>query len=161
MPVKWPPTLQWRYNERDGVSNHQHHDCSLNHLFKAPIKENIKARVTGLCEGNSPMTCEFPAPAQRASYADNVSIWWRHHEMSIQNPPYPPTNTIYRWLSLVLRYIVNLSYGKLSSKYSELPSLWSIQVHLHETFVTKHCDSTFDACVHIRRVFFVHFTLIW
>ena len=36
-------TLQWRHNERDGVSNHQHHDCLLNGLFKAQIKENIKA----------------------------------------------------------------------------------------------------------------------
>ena len=33
--------------------------------------------VTGLCEGNSPMTGEFPA--QRASNAENASIWWRHH----------------------------------------------------------------------------------
>ena len=27
--------------------------------------------------GNSPVTGEFPA--QRASNAENVSIWWRHH----------------------------------------------------------------------------------
>ena len=26
---------------------------------------------------NSPVTCEFPA--QRASNAENISIWWRHH----------------------------------------------------------------------------------
>ena len=37
-----------------------------------------KLRVTGLCEGNSPGTGEFPA--QMASNAENVSIWWRHHE---------------------------------------------------------------------------------
>ena len=36
-------TLQWRHNERDGVSNRQSHDCFLNRLFKAQIKENIKA----------------------------------------------------------------------------------------------------------------------
>ena len=30
-----------------------------------------------LCEGNSPVTVEFPA--QRASNAENVPIWWRHH----------------------------------------------------------------------------------
>ena len=34
--------LHWRHNERDGVSNHQPHDCLLNRLFKAQIKENIK-----------------------------------------------------------------------------------------------------------------------
>ena len=36
-------SLQWRHDERDGVSNHQPHDCLLNRLFKAQIKENIKA----------------------------------------------------------------------------------------------------------------------
>ena len=36
-----------------------------------------KLRVTGLCAGNSPGTGEFPA--QMASNAENVSIWWRHH----------------------------------------------------------------------------------
>ena len=36
-------TLQWRHYEHDGVSNHQPHDCLFNCLFKAQIKENIKA----------------------------------------------------------------------------------------------------------------------
>ena len=31
----------------------------------------------GLCEGNSPVTSEFPA--KRASNVENVSAWWRHH----------------------------------------------------------------------------------
>ena len=35
-----------------------------------------KLRITGLCEGNPPWTVGFPS--QRASNADNVSIWWRH-----------------------------------------------------------------------------------
>ena len=34
---------QWRHNGRHGVSNHQPHACLLNRLFKAQIKENIKA----------------------------------------------------------------------------------------------------------------------
>ena len=37
-----------------------------------------KLRVTGLCEGKSPVTGEFPT--QMASNAENVSIWWRPHE---------------------------------------------------------------------------------
>ena len=36
-----------------------------------------KLCITGLCEGNSPVTGEFLA--KRASNAENVSIWWRHH----------------------------------------------------------------------------------
>ena len=38
----WCP-LQWRHNERVGVSNHQPQDCLPNRLFKAQIKENTKA----------------------------------------------------------------------------------------------------------------------
>ena len=64
-------------NERDGVSDHQHHDCLLKHLSRRRLKKTPKFLVAGLCAGNSPETGEFPA--QRASNADNVSIWWRHH----------------------------------------------------------------------------------
>ena len=37
-----------------------------------------KPRVTGLCEGKSPVIGEFPA--QRISNAENVYIWRHHHE---------------------------------------------------------------------------------
>ena len=47
----------------------------------ADQRKTTKLRVTGLCEGNSPGTGEFPA--QMASNAENVSIWWRHHEYSL------------------------------------------------------------------------------
>ena len=69
--------LRWRHNGRDSVSNHQSHHCLLNRLFRRRSKKTSKIRVTGLCEGNSPGTGEFPA--QMASDAENVSIWWRHH----------------------------------------------------------------------------------
>ena len=35
-------TLQWRYNERDGVSNHQRLDNLLNRGSEARINESIK-----------------------------------------------------------------------------------------------------------------------
>ena len=69
--------LQWRHNERYGVSNHQQVDCLLNRLFKRRSKKTSKLRVTGLSEGNSLVTDEFPT--QRASSAENASIWWRRH----------------------------------------------------------------------------------
>ena len=69
----------WRHNWHDGVSNHQPHDCLLNRLFKHKSKKTSKLRVTGLCVGNSPVTGEFPA--QMASNEENVSIWWRHHDV--------------------------------------------------------------------------------
>ena len=71
-------TLQWRHNGRNGVSNHQPHHCLLNRSFMHRSKKTSKLRVTGICEGNSPVTGEFPA--QMASNAENVSIWWRHHD---------------------------------------------------------------------------------
>ena len=46
-------------------------------FIQAQIKETSKHRVTGLCAGNSPGAGEFPA--QMASNAENVYIWWRHH----------------------------------------------------------------------------------
>ena len=71
-------TLRWRHNGRDSVSIHQPRDCLLNRLFRRRSKKTSKPRVTGLCAGNSPWTGEFPA--QMASNAENVSIWWRHHD---------------------------------------------------------------------------------
>ena len=50
-------TLQWRHNERDGVSNHQPRHCLLNRLFRHRSKQTSKLHVTGVWEGwpvNSP-----------------------------------------------------------------------------------------------------------
>ena len=62
--------LKMRHNEPDGVSNHQPLP------FRRRSKKTSKLRVTGLYEGNSSVTNEFPA--QMASNAENVPIWWRH-----------------------------------------------------------------------------------
>ena len=146
-----PDTLQWRYDERDDISDHQPHECLFNSLFRRRSK---KLRDIDLCAGNSPVTYYFLKqgrmhlklssakwrlfrhertvlslrngstqiisyysvsvffillylittlliwslflwvqltifqhwfgdrwiPAKRASNAENVSIWWRHHE---------------------------------------------------------------------------------
>ena len=39
-------------------------------------KKTSKLRATGLCTRSSTVTGEFPA--QMASNAENISIWWRH-----------------------------------------------------------------------------------
>ena len=49
-------TLQWCHNWRDGVSNYQLYST----VYSGADQRNIKARVTGLCVGNSPVTGEFP-----------------------------------------------------------------------------------------------------
>ena len=70
-------TVQWCHNEPDGVSNHRRLNCLLNRLFGRRSRKTSKLRDTGLNEGNSPVTGEFPT--QRASNAENVSMWWYHH----------------------------------------------------------------------------------
>ena len=49
-------------------------------FIQTQIKENIKAPRHWPLNGEFTRTGEFPA--QRDSYAEYVSIWWRHHVMS-------------------------------------------------------------------------------
>ena len=58
----WFGSLQWRHEERDGVSNHQPRDCLLNRLFRRRSKKTSKLRVSGLCAGNSPVTTQHVDP---------------------------------------------------------------------------------------------------
>ena len=44
----------------------------------ADHKKTSKLRVTGFSDGNSPVTGELPA--QKASNAENIFIWCRHHD---------------------------------------------------------------------------------
>ena len=46
---------------------------SIQLFDQAQAKENVKTRVSGLCDRNSPMTAGFPS--QRTNNAENVSIW--------------------------------------------------------------------------------------
>ena len=72
------PTLHWRHNERDDVSNQQRLDCLLTYF-------------TGICEGNSPVTGEIPT--QRASNAENVFIYieiWTHKSLPHRSPVNSP-----------------------------------------------------------------------
>ena len=95
----WLFSLQWRHNGPDSISNHQPHDCLHNRVFRRRSKETSKLRVTGLCAGNSPETGEFPA--QMASNAEKVSIWWRHH-VSVISRSYVLFSHILRVASLGL-----------------------------------------------------------
>ena len=63
--------LQWSHNGRNGVSNHQPHDCLLKRLFRHTWNKHQSSSSLAFVTG------EFPA--QRASNAKNASILWRHH----------------------------------------------------------------------------------
>ena len=60
------------------ISYHRRFYCLLNRLFRLRSEKSPNLRVTGLCEGDLPVTSEYPA--QKASDVASVSIWWRHFE---------------------------------------------------------------------------------
>ena len=62
------------------VSNHQPHDCLLNGLFMHRSKKTPKLRVTGLCDGNSHVTGDFPhkmpVPRKMFPFYDVIVHFW-------------------------------------------------------------------------------------
>ena len=71
-----PPPHDWVHYNGVILSAMASQITSLTVVFTQPyiqaqVKENTKVRT-----GNSPVTVEFPA--QRASNAENISIWWRN-----------------------------------------------------------------------------------
>ena len=118
-------SLQWRHNEHDGVSNHQPNNCLLNRLFRCSSKKTSKLCFTGLFVWNLPMTGEFPA--QRASKAEDVSIWWHHH-VPPQTAPFSYL-PFYNWLSNVARdhfhHIPN-SLKYLFCPHPDFVKLWTL-----------------------------------
>ena len=72
-------TLQWHHDECNSISNHWRLNGLLNCFFRCRSKKALKLHVSGLCEGNSLVTSEFPL--QMASNIENVSICWCHHEI--------------------------------------------------------------------------------
>ena len=114
-------TLRWCHNGCDSVSNHQPRDCLLTRLFRRRSKKTSKLPVTGLCVVNSPGTGEFPA--QMASFAENVSIWWRHHESEGKTPVISGDLSLYLiWIWLPAS--PSVPFGRRSS--SRLPAQFAI-----------------------------------
>ena len=118
MHIKYPGylSLKWHYGDviMGSVSNRQSHDCLLNRLFRRRSKKTSKIRATGLCARNSPGTGVFPA--QMASNAENVSIWWRHH--GSQQPCDSLQNRLWHIKSHI---VVNF--------HSEITSEWIVLFH--------------------------------
>ena len=87
-------SLKWCHNEHDGISNHRRLDYLLNHLFRLRWKKTSELHVTGLCEGNSLVTGEFPT--QRASDVENDSSLWRRHDTIWLLPQYASNGWVLR-----------------------------------------------------------------
>ena len=85
-----PPLLMFFLNKQLELEleleYHRRLDWLLNPLFRRKSRKTSKLRVNVLCEGNPPVTDGFPS--QKASNAENVSIWWRHHGGDRSRVPY-------------------------------------------------------------------------
>ena len=76
-------SLQWRHNERDGVSNHQPHDCSLNRLFRRRSRKHKSSALLAFVRGihRWPVNSPHKVPGTRKIFPfDDVIIllwcWW-------------------------------------------------------------------------------------
>ena len=119
--------LQWRHNDHFGVLNHRLLDCLLNRLFRRRSRKTSKFLDAGLW-GVPPVTGGFPL--QRASYAENVFIWWRH--------PCILGNTY-----LAEKFIINTCI------YTTIKQLWmyALMTHTFSHDFVNWCDTYIHASV--------------
>ena len=117
--------LQWSHN----VTASQITSLTIVYsvVYSGKSKKTPKLRVTGLCAGNSPGTGEFPA--QMASYVENVSIWWRHHALTILN------STAYEFPPPII--YLSISYFKSFWSFvldwtSFIPDLWQHEIRYYD-----------------------------
>ena len=106
VPPLQSSSLPWRHNGRDGVSNHQLLDGLLNRLFKAQIKEHIKAQRHWPLWGDSPVTGEIPhiGPVTRKMFPfDDVIMYISYGECSSVQLPDTPLRTNYDRGNTLLR----------------------------------------------------------
>ena len=88
-------------------------------FIQAQIKENINApRHWPLCR-NSPVTGEIPA--ERASNAENVLIWWRHHGTLILTYP-----AIIGDLTSIINYCTLLPLQYVCAQLSAILLVWHL-----------------------------------
>ena len=117
-------------------------------FIQTQIKVNIKApRHWPLC-GEFTGTGEFPA--QRASYAENVSIWWRHHDlMFCRDGLVAFLLNVYWVICLALRNFIYLSpFYQFAFSCSELNKVLVCHAVCHISWC-RHQIETFSALLAI------------
>ena len=75
--------LQCRHNGRDGVSNHQPHDCLLSRLLRRRSKKTPKLQITGLWVGNSSVNSPHKGPVTRKMFPFDDVIMKCHKRSGI------------------------------------------------------------------------------
>ena len=120
-------------------------NCLVNRLYRRRSKKISKLCITSLCEGNSPMTGEFPT--QTASNVENVSIWWRHHDYWRELYPHSQdivsADFLFTHGGLVMPYgIIELTniigWGNSFSPFQDQATTWTnVDLSLIGPFGTK------------------------
>ena len=91
-------SLQWRHNERYDVSNHRCLDCLLYCLFRSKSMKTSEPRITGLCEGNPPVTGAKWPVARKMFPVDDDIMWIKTHQL-------PYKGYLKMWATKVRRFI--------------------------------------------------------
>ena len=120
-------------------------------------KETSKLSVTGLCAGNSPVTGEFPA--QKASNAENVSISWRHHDISDS----PQLNCGSRWSAKIGSKNIRISCrGQMHP--APKTTAWSFGKPPNRTILTSgesYGNLSVQETVGVTKCYILWFSLQW
>ena len=79
----WQPmvcTLQWRHNERDGVSNHRRQECVLNRLFRADQRKHQSSASLAFVKGihRWPVNSPLKGPVTRKMFPFDDVIMTSH-----------------------------------------------------------------------------------
>ena len=92
--------------------------------MRTHIKETSKSASPVLCEGNLPVTGEFPA--QRASNAEKASVWWRHRDTAIFPNTHINTNAAREEIIQEPLLLTMLMKGA-SGVFASLRYVWSLK----------------------------------
>ena len=91
--------LQWRHNERNGLSNHRRLNC----LFMRKSRKTTKLCVTGLCEGNSLVNSPHKGPVSRKMFPlyDIIMLAWNDSRQHWKTPWYTMGGCNIIWMTAV------------------------------------------------------------
>ena len=151
-PIGKTEALQRRDSERDDVSNRQPHNYLLNHLFRRRSTKISKLRVSGLCEGNLPVTGQFPA--QRASKGKNIVFITLKRKMNELSSCFGvlwsvfqfyicPVGIVWGILTCLQHFVVSFFLLNLIIKINFHDQIWALMVPILETRHIRELSSRY------------------
>ena len=108
-------------------------------------KKTSKLHGTGLFAGNSPGTGEFPA--QMASSAENISIWWRHHAVCSNGCHFVWSLYAERNVCIIEICRFLAQHGSLGSHFSEIISVCKMAAILSSPLFSQSKLCTIEICL--------------